>query len=112
MGTAKLSARDRIEVTFTDAVVGTDPQPVSAVALGEDETFGLQAATQSASVNVARDLLQSAAGGVSDYLEALVNQKQITFRDGAVIQEGQVPGIETFILGRFAELISPPGTPE
>ena len=110
LGTARLSAGDRVEVTLKEAVVDTEPRSVSAVSLGDDETIGLQATTQNATVEVARDLLQSAVGGASDYLEALVSQKQITFQDGAVIQEGQVPGIETFILGRFAELISPPAT--
>ena len=111
LGTARLTASDRIELHFTEAVIDTTPRTVSAVALGSDEVMGLPTTIQMAAVNVARDLLQSAAGGVSDYLEALVNQKKITFREGTVIQEGQVPGIETFILGRFAELISPPSSP-
>ena len=110
IGTARLSTSDRVEIEFTEAVIGTEPKTVTAVALGNDEGVGLSVSLQSAAADVAQDLLQGAAGGVSDYLEALVNQKQITFQDGAVVQEGQVPGIETFILGRFAELISPPTT--
>lgn len=70
LGTARLSADDRIEVTFTEAVIGTEPRAVSAVALDGEDIVGLKAATQNAASDVARDLLQSAAGGVSDRVHA------------------------------------------
>ena len=44
---------------------------------------------------------------MSDYVNALADQKRLVFRGDNVIQEGQVPGIESFILGRVAGSPSP-----
>ncbi len=111
LGTARLVDTDRVEITFTEAVLGNESRSIAAVALDEDGVLGIPVSTQDTAAEVAQALLQSAAGGVSDYLGALANQKRVTFKNDTVIQEGRVPGIETFILGRLAEVLSPPLTP-
>lgn len=111
LGTARLSPGDRVAITFTEAIVENTSSSVSAVAVGEDNMMGLPVTIQAKPAEVAQALLQSAAGGASAYLETLTNQTRVTFKDDTVIQEGQIPGIETFILGRLAELLSPPTAP-
>ena len=110
IGEATLSANNRIEIDFTQAVIGDELKDMSGFALSDDSVPGIPAKLQAMSPLAARDLLQGAVGGVSDYVKALVNQKRLVFRGDNVIQEGQVPGIESFILGRVADLFAPPET--
>ena len=110
IGEAILSANDRVEIYFMQAVVGGELRSVSGVALDDGSMWGLPAELESMSPYAAQALFQSAVGGVSDYLSALANQKRLVFQGDSVIQEGQVPNIESFILGRVAGLLAPPTT--
>lgn len=111
IGTARLLENDRVEVAFAEAIIDGDSRTDPSLALGEDGLLGLPVTSQDAAAEAARILLQSAAGGVSDYVRALAQQKRLTFEDGAVIQEGQVPGIGHFLLGALAEALRAPTGP-
>lgn len=110
IGEATLSANDRVEILFMQAVVGGELRSVSGVALDNGDIWGLPAELKDMSPSAAQALFQSAVGGVSDYLSALANQKRLVFQGDSVIQEGQVPNIESFILGRVAGFLAPPTT--
>ena len=110
VGEATLSANNRVEISFTQAVIGGEERSVSGLALSSDTVPGLPAELKDMSPNAAQALFQSAVGGVSDYVNALANQKRLVFQGDNVIQEGQVPGIESFILGRVAGLLAPSET--
>lgn len=112
VGTAKLSANDRIEMSFTEVVMANKVYALSAFALGRDNSIGIATNTEVVGAEVAQTVLQSAAGGVSDYLEALINQQKITLKNNTVVQEDDVPGVEAFLLNRFAGLLSVPSLSE
>ena len=110
VGEATLSASNRVEIDFNQAVISGEVRSMSGLALSSDTVPGLPAELRDMSPTAAQALLQSAVGGVSDYVNALANQKRLVFQGDNVIQEGQVPSIESFILGRVAGLLAPPET--
>ncbi|MCA9839201.1 MAG: hypothetical protein KC422_19980 [Trueperaceae bacterium] len=108
LGQAELQNNGRVDLSFSELVIEDEVLPITAVALGQDDALGLAISTEILASEVAQTVLQSAAGGVSDYLNALINQQKITLKDNALIQEDQVPGIEAFLLNRLAQLIAAP----
>lgn len=109
LGTAQLERPGRISVAFEQAVINGEARAVSASAFGDDALPGLTAAMSDTSPTVAQDLLRAAAGGVSDYLQALSEQQKVTVQDGNVVVEDlEIPSIDRFLFGRAADLFDIP----
>ena len=109
LGTARLERPGRVSLRFEQAVIDGEARAVRASAFGQDKLPGLAAAMSDASPTVVQDLLRAAAGGVSDYLEAVANQQKVTITEGNVVVEDlEVPSIDSFLLGRAAKLFDVP----
>ncbi len=109
LGTAKLSLPGRVELRLEQAVVDGEARAVTATALDKDNLPGLSASVSDSSPTVVQDLLRAAAGGVSDYVEALANRQSVTVKEGGVIiRDIEVPSLDQFLLGRAAKLFDLP----
>lgn len=117
IGQATLVAGNRVEASFVQAVIGDEVRNVSGIALTPENTPGLTASVRDEAPTAVQDLLRGAAGGASDYLTALTERRRITVGGGGLIGGGnviiddtEVPGLETFLAGRSAALFSLPAT--
>ena len=108
IGEANYPGMDRVELTFTQAVVGNTAQSVAARAFGGDGLPGVQAGVRDVAPTAVQDLLRGAVGGASDYLEALSSRETIIISEGEIIRQQAEPDLGTYLLGRGTELFSLP----
>ena len=108
IGQARLDATNRVQVNFTQALLGGTLQNVSALALNPDSSTGLRADLRDEASLSAENLLRNGVAGVSDYVDALVNQQTVTFTDRGIVTETTVPEADAFIAARIAALFDSP----
>jgi hypothetical protein len=108
LGEATLDGSSRVQINFTQAVYKDNLQPVTALALGSGNTPGLTAAVKDTTPTLAQDILRSAVGGFSDYVNALQNQSTVTILDGVAVSETEAPPLDAFLLGRIGNLLALP----
>ena len=111
LGSASAAQPGRVQVSFDLAVVEGSAAEISAIAIDAQSVPGLAAGVSDHPPTVAQDLLRTAAGGVSDYVQALVDRQRVTTVEGrTVIEDAAPPSIGHFLLGRAAALFDlPPG---
>ena len=83
-------------------------QNVTALALNPDSSTGLRANLRDEASLSAENLLRNGVAGVSDYVDALVNQQTVTFTDRGIVTENTVPEADAFIAARIADLFDSP----
>ena len=108
IGKASFPGADRIDLTFTQAVVGNAVQSVTARAFGGDRLPGVRAGVRDAAPTAVQDLLRSAVGGASDYLEALSSRETVIIAEDEIIRQPAEPDLGTYLLGRGTDLFSLP----
>ncbi len=108
IGQARLDATNRVQVNFTQALLDGSLQNVTALALNPDSSNGLRADLRDEASLSAENLLRNGAAGVSDYVDALVNQQTVTFTDRGIVTENTVPEADAFIAARIASLFDSP----
>ncbi len=108
IGEASYPGADRVELTFTQAVVGNTAQSVAARAFGGDQLPGVLAGVRDAAPTAAQDLMRGAVGGASDYLDAFNSRETVIISGGEIIRQMAEPDLGTYLLGRGTELFSLP----
>ena len=108
IGQARLDVTNRVQVSFNQAIMDGSLQDVSGLALNPDSSMGLRATLRDEASLSAENLLRNGVAGVSDYVDALVNQKNVTYAGNGVIVEDNVPEVDAFIAGRIADLFDSP----
>ena len=108
LGQARLDITNRVQVTFDQAIMDGVLQNVTGLALDPDVSTGLSASLRDEASLSAENLLRNGVAGVSDYVDALTSQQKVTFRDGFVTTETNVPDVDAFIAGRIASLFDSP----
>ncbi len=108
IGEASYPGADRVDLTFTQAVVGDTAQSVTARAFGSDGLPGVQAGVRDAAPTAVQDLLRGAVGGASDYLDAFNSRETVIISEDEIIRQQADPDLGTYLLGRGAELFSLP----
>jgi hypothetical protein len=108
IGQASLDASNRIQITFTQAVFNDATQTISALALGAGNVPGLTASIKDTAPTVAQDLLRSAAGGFTDYIGALSQQKTVAYVDGIAVTKTETPPLDLFILSKMGSIFDLP----
>jgi hypothetical protein len=109
LGEAALDGNNRVSITFNQAIVDGLVRPVSGLALGLDHLPGLAANLRDATPTAALDLVRAAAGGVSDYVDALIDRRQIIIADGQqIITDLGPPPLGHVVGGRMAQLFQLP----
>ena len=108
IGEANYFGADRVELTFSQAVVGNTAQSVSARAFGGDQLPGVPAGVRDAAPTAVQDLLRGAFGGAADYLDAFNSRETVILREGEVVRQQAEPDLGTYLLGRGTELFSLP----
>jgi len=108
IGEASYPGTDRVELTFTQAVVGNTAQSVAARAFGGDGLPGVQAGVRDVAPTAVQDLLRGAVGGASDYLDALSSRETVIISEGEIVRQQAEPDLGTYLLGRGTQLFSLP----
>jgi hypothetical protein len=108
IGEAFLGGTNRVQIQFSQAVYEKNVQTVSALALGAGSVPGLTASIKDAAPTVAQDLLRSAVGGVSEYLNILTQQRKVTVIDGVAVSESEMPPLDLFLLGQMGSVFNVP----
>ncbi len=108
IGEASYPGTNRVELTFSQAVVGNTAQGVSAKAFGDDQLPGVPAGVRDVAPTAVQDLMRGAVGGASDYLDAFNNRETVILKEGEIVKRQAEPDFGTYLLGRGAELFSLP----
>lgn len=108
IGEASYLGADRVDLTFTQAVVGDTAQSVTARAFGGDQLPGVQAGMRDAAPTAVQDLLRGAVGGAADYLAALNSRETVVISEDEIVRQPSEPDLGTYLLGRGTELFSLP----
>ena len=108
IGQARLDITNRVQVTFSQAIMDGSLQAVSGLALDPDSSTGLSADLRDEASLSAENLLRNGVAGVSDYVDALVDQQSVTYTQNGIVVENNVPEVDAFIAGRIADLFDSP----
>lgn len=107
-GQATLTPTGRVDIRFFEVLAATRPYPVSAIAQAEDGYLGLQAQVQETTPSLASDLARGALRGVSEHVQALGSESDVSITNGATIINRDAPPIEANVAGSIARLFTPP----
>ena len=108
VGTVTLAASGRLDVQFTQAIVGEEVLAVQGVAYGIDNAEGLPAQIADTTPTLLADLLRAGAGGVTDYAEARAEQGSVKIGEGGTTIETGAAGLLESVLGRAAGTVQIP----
>jgi len=108
IGEASYPGTNRIEMLFSQAVVGSTVQSITATAFDSDRLPGVQASVRDAAPTAVQDVIRGAVGGASDYLDALNSRETVILRDGEIVTEQAEPDLGNYLLQRGTELFSLP----
>ena len=108
IGEASYSGLDRIQIRFSQAVVGTTVQSTTATAFDSDQLPGVKASVRDAAPTAVQDLMRGAVGGAADYLDALNTRETVFLREGEIVSEQAEPDLGNYLLQRGTELFSLP----
>ncbi len=108
IGEASYPSADRVELTFSQAVVADTAQGVTASAFGGDHLPGLPAGVRDVAPTALQDVLRGAVGGAADYLDALNTRETVVISGDEIIRQPAEPDLGTYLLGRGTNLFSLP----
>lgn len=109
LGEATLGADGLVQITFHTAIGEQTSVPVRAVALdATSRRPGLEAQVRTVARNTAAAVVGAALRSTQDYVQALLQQRQVTITNGwATITTGEVPPFWMLLGSRLAELLAP-----
>ena len=109
LGDATLGADGLIQITFHTVVGDRAAASVRAIALDAvSRRPGLEAQVKTVARNTAAAVVGAALRSTADYVQALVQQRQVTLTNGwATITTGEVPPFWMLLGSRLAELLAP-----
>ena len=108
IGEASYAGTSRVELVFSQAVVGNTVQRTTATAFDRDRLPGVQASVRDAAPTAIQDVIRGAVGGASSYLDALNSRETVFLREGEIITEQAEPDLGNYLLQRGTELFSLP----
>lgn len=109
VGTARLHETGRAVIEFRTAVLEGEPFGVLAVGFDfKDKLFGVRGQVMDVAPSLALDLVRASIGGLSDWVQAMVEARKVVVTTNGVVQEQQVPEAWTFPLAAAARTIKPP----
>lgn len=108
IGEASYSGANRVEISFSQAVVGNTVQSTTATAFDRDRLPGVQASVRDAAPTAVQDVIRGAVGGASSYLDALNSRETVLLREGEIITQQAEPDLGNYLLQRGTELFSLP----
>lgn len=108
IGEASYSGANRVELVFSQAVVGNTVQRTTATAFDRDQLPGVQASVRDAAPTAVQDVIRGAVGGASSYLDALNSRETVLLREGETVTEQAEPDLGNYLLQRGTELFSLP----
>ena len=108
IGEASYPGADRVNLTFSQAVIADTVQGVTASAFGGDQLLGVPAGVRDAAPTALQDVLRGAVGGAADYLDALNTRETVVVSGDEIIRQGAEPDLGTYLLGRGTDLFSLP----
>ena len=108
IGEASYAGTNRVELVFSQAVVGNTVQSTTATAFDRDRLPGVQASVRDAAPTAVQDVIRGAVGGASSYLDALNSRETVFLREGEIITEQAEPDLGNYLLQRGTELFSLP----
>ncbi len=109
LGEATLGADGLVQITFHTAVGEQTALPVRAIAMdAASRRPGLEAQVKTVARNTAAAVVGAALRSTQDYVQALLQQRQVTITNGwATITSGEVPPFWMLLGSRLAELLAP-----
>jgi hypothetical protein len=109
LGEAVLGADGLVQIAFHTAIGEQTSVPVRAVALdATSRRPGLEAQVRTVARNTAAAVVGAALRSTTDYVQALIQQRQVTITNGwATITTGEVPPFWMLLGSRLAELLAP-----
>jgi hypothetical protein len=109
LGEATLGPDGLVQLTFHTAVGDQAAESVRAIALDvTSRRPGLEAQVRTVARNTASAVVGAALRSTADYVQALVQQRQVTLTNGwATITTGEVPPFWMLLGSRVAELLAP-----
>jgi len=109
LGEATLGADGLVQITFHTVVGEQAGTPVRAFALdGTARRPGLEAQVKTVARNTAAGVIGAALRSTTDYVQALLQQRQVTITNGwASITTGEAPPFWMLLGSRLAELLAP-----
>jgi hypothetical protein len=109
LGEASLGPDGLVQITFLTVVSDQTAESVRAIALDSTSRRpGLEAHVKTVARNTASAVVGAALRSTADYVQALVQQRQVTLTNGwATITTGEVPPFWMLLGSRVAELLAP-----
>lgn len=109
LGDATMGADGLIQITFHTMVGDQAALPVRAVALdATSRRPGLDAQVKTVARHTAAAVVGAALRSTTDYVQALLQQRQVTITNGwAAITSGEAPPFWMLLGSRLAELLAP-----
>ncbi len=111
LGDATMGTDGLVQITFHTVVGEQSALPVRAIALdATSRRPGLDAQVKTVARNTAATIVGAALRATSDYVQALLQQRQVTITNGwATITAGEAPPLWMLLGSRLAELLAPRG---
>ncbi len=111
LGDATMGTDGLVQITFHTLVGDQSALPVRAIALdATSRRPGLDAQVKTVARNTAAAVVGAALRSTSDYVQALLQQRQVTITNGwATITTGEAPPLWMLFGSRLAEQLAPRG---
>jgi hypothetical protein len=107
IGQVSLDETRRLTGRLTHVIRGGREYSVTATLLDNNGTLGVTAQIREEAPSIAADLIRGSLRGVSDYVTAASQARQVTILPGgAVAQAAQTPPLGLFMAGSLADLFA------
>jgi len=107
MGDAELVAANYVRISWHSVILNSVLLPFEGIALDMSGNAVLAASVNDAAPAAALDVVRATLGGLSNYVSAKVENPNLQVTpDGTVLQESQVPSVETFLLANAADVFA------
>jgi hypothetical protein len=107
VGQVTLDAARRLQGTLSRVLRAGREYTVSATLLDRNGTVGLPAEVREEAPSLAADLIRGSLRGVSEYVTAASQARQVTvLPGGGAVQTAQTPPLEMFMAGALANLFA------
>ncbi len=114
LGDATMGTDGLVQITFHTLVGEQSALSVRAIAIdATSKRPGLDAQMRTVARNTAAAVINAALRSTSDYVQALLQQRQVTITNGwATITTGEAPPLWMLFGSRLAEHLAPRGSPD
>jgi hypothetical protein len=107
LGNAEMLASNYLQISWHSVLIGEVLMPFEGIALDMSSNTLIRTELTDQAPAAALDLVRSTLGGISRFVNAKVaNPTLQVLPDGTVVQESQVPPLETFLLSNAADVFA------